>query len=224
MTPEENFDPKCECGSIDGNRTTVYCDVHKGTGVAPERSVMIGPWEIRMMQAARFFGTWSKCMSRQIGAVIVHDKTIIATGYNGPPRGVPECNTKKRYEELVRHVRDYSQGRDHIMLEKLEKEWGTKCPRQIMNYKSGQGLHICPAGHAESNAITNAAPEGVKIKDKIMYCYCPLPCMTCAKDIINSGLQAVFYLQGPDYDITSRWMLNEAGVYLIAVPKEMVGA
>ena len=184
----------------------------------------IQPWDIRMMLAAKFYGGWSKCMSRKIGAVIVEDKTILATGYNGPPRGVPECNTKERYEELVRHVRDYSQGRDYITLDALEKEWGTKCPRQIMGFKSGQGLHICTAGHAEANAITNAAREGHRIKGATMYCYCPLPCMICAKDIINSGITKVFYIQGPDYDPTSRWMLSQAGVVLVSVPKEMVSA
>ncbi len=33
----------------------------------------------------------SKCKSRQIGAVLVRDKSIIATGYNGPARGIDAC-------------------------------------------------------------------------------------------------------------------------------------
>lgn len=33
----------------------------------------------------------SKCLSRQIGVVIVRDHSIVSTGYNGPARGYPHC-------------------------------------------------------------------------------------------------------------------------------------
>jgi len=33
----------------------------------------------------------SPCLSRQIGAILVHDNSIISTGYNGPPRGYHHC-------------------------------------------------------------------------------------------------------------------------------------
>jgi len=33
----------------------------------------------------------STCLSRKIGAILVKDKSIISTGYNGPPRGIPHC-------------------------------------------------------------------------------------------------------------------------------------
>ena len=33
----------------------------------------------------------SPCLSRQIGAILVRDHSIISTGYNGPPRGIPHC-------------------------------------------------------------------------------------------------------------------------------------
>lgn len=38
----------------------------------------------------------SKCLRRKYGAVIVNNDEIIATGYNGPPRGEPHCTTCKR--------------------------------------------------------------------------------------------------------------------------------
>ncbi len=45
----------------------------------------------------------SKCLSRKIGAILVKDKLIIATGYNGPPRGIQRCderwNIDKRFME-----------------------------------------------------------------------------------------------------------------------------
>ena len=33
----------------------------------------------------------STCLRRQVGAVIVKDKRILATGYNGAPPGMPHC-------------------------------------------------------------------------------------------------------------------------------------
>jgi dCMP deaminase len=179
-------------------------------------------WHLRMMLAAEFFGSWSKCMSRKIGAVIVRDKTILATGYNGPPRGVPECHTEERYNKLHEQIMKDSQGRDDISVNQLKREWGTKCPRQIFGFKSGQGLHMCTAGHAESNAVANAAREGVRISGADMYCYCPLPCMNCAKMIIGAGLSRVFYVSGKDYDTESRWMLLNAGISLVGITSEMI--
>lgn len=40
----------------------------------------------------------SKCKSRQLGAIIVRDKSIVSTGYNGPPRGVSHCEPCPRKE------------------------------------------------------------------------------------------------------------------------------
>lgn len=33
----------------------------------------------------------SHCLSRQAGAIAVRDRHIVATGYNGPPKGYPHC-------------------------------------------------------------------------------------------------------------------------------------
>lgn len=44
-------------------------------------------WNIRFMELADHIAQWSKDRSTKIGAVIVKDKNIISTGYNGFPRG-----------------------------------------------------------------------------------------------------------------------------------------
>ena len=44
------------------------------------------------MDIARQVAARSNCMKRQVAAVIVADKRIISTGYNGTPRGVKNCN------------------------------------------------------------------------------------------------------------------------------------
>ena len=43
------------------------------------------------MQIAFLVAKRSPCLRRQVGAVLVKDKRMLATGYNGPPRGMRHC-------------------------------------------------------------------------------------------------------------------------------------
>jgi dCMP deaminase len=43
------------------------------------------------MEITRLVVSRSTCLRRQVGAVIVKDKKILATGYNGAPSGLPHC-------------------------------------------------------------------------------------------------------------------------------------
>src|SRR6056297_1400424 len=72
----------------------------------------------------------SKCLSRSIGAVLVKDKSIIGTGYNGPPRGVPHCG--------VRHNYDFDLIQAYAYKGVAVTDIVTKCPRKLLNYKSGE--------------------------------------------------------------------------------------
>ncbi|MBM3190687.1 MAG: cytidine deaminase [Chloroflexi bacterium] len=49
-------------------------------------------WDQYFMEIARQVATRSTCLRRQVGAVIVRDKRILATGYNGAPRGLDHCD------------------------------------------------------------------------------------------------------------------------------------
>jgi dCMP deaminase len=49
-------------------------------------------WDQYFMDIAHKVAARSNCMKRQVAAVIVADKRIISTGYNGTPRGVKNCN------------------------------------------------------------------------------------------------------------------------------------
>jgi dCMP deaminase len=46
--------------------------------------------------------------------------------------------------------------------------------------------------HAERNAIYNAALEGVSLKNSTIYLTSGLPCMDCARGIVNSGIKTVY--------------------------------
>jgi dCMP deaminase len=44
------------------------------------------------MEIARLVARISTCLRRQVGAVMVKDKNILATGYNGTPSGITHCS------------------------------------------------------------------------------------------------------------------------------------
>ena len=49
-------------------------------------------WHTYFMRIARVATTRSTCDRKHVGAVIVRDKTILSTGYNGSIRGLPHCD------------------------------------------------------------------------------------------------------------------------------------
>ncbi len=99
-------------------------------------------WDKRFMELAKTIGSWSSCFqeNRKIGAVIVRNKRILTTGYNGAAAGVVSC------------------------VERGE------CMRRKMNIPSGTRQELCYAIHAEQNAIIQAAKLGVSIEGATMYC------------------------------------------------------
>ena len=169
----------------------------------------------------------SKCLSRKIGAVIVKDKTIISTGYNGPSRDVRRCDERWLVDPEIRkeyNRKAMEKGRSDLLLTSLSKsdkryqeEFFGKCPRYVpmMGFKSGQGLEWCVAGHAERNAICNAAREGMpSLKGCTIYMSCGVPCTPCQIEIKNSGIEEivctdiVFY----DNDRSAKYQLEESGL------------
>ncbi len=99
-------------------------------------------WDKRFMELADTVASWSSCFqeNRQVGAVIVKNKRILTTGYNGAPSGVLNC-----------------------------KERG-ECLRRKLNIASGTRAELCYAVHAEQNAIIQAAKLGVSIDGATLYC------------------------------------------------------
>ncbi len=49
-------------------------------------------WDEYFMNIAKEVASRSNCVKRKVGAVIVREKRIVSTGYNGTPRGVNNCN------------------------------------------------------------------------------------------------------------------------------------
>lgn len=141
-------------------------------------------WDIYFKTVCTAIATKSPCLSRQIGAVLVRDKSIVATGYNGPPRGVPHCDSDARRDYIIERLGDealaYPALVDKIM-----------CPRAAMNYESGYGLHHCIAAHAERNCLINAARLGVSTLKTTLYMNCIMPCKDCLIELINAGVEEI---------------------------------
>lgn len=61
--------------------------------VAAAMSAFLRPsWDEYFMDIAKVVGRRSNCMKRQVAAVVVKDRRIVSTGYNGTPRGAKNCN------------------------------------------------------------------------------------------------------------------------------------
>jgi len=48
-------------------------------------------WDEYFMEITKLVATRSTCLRRQVGAVLVKDKKILTTGYNGAPSQLPHC-------------------------------------------------------------------------------------------------------------------------------------
>lgn len=112
------------------------------------------------MEIAHLVATRATCPRRSVGAVVVKDRRIVATGYNGAPAGLPHCPP-----------------------EGDKNEWPAGC------LISG---HCMRSLHAEQNCLLQAAKIGVSCDGAAIYVTCQ-PCNTCAKMIINAGINRVVY-------------------------------
>ena len=113
----------------------------------------------------------STCLRRKYGAVIVKNDEIIATGYNGAPRGRKNCC-----------------------------EIG-KCIREELNVPRGERYELCRSVHAEQNAIISAERSKMlggtlflcgKNYDDDSYVSNSNPCSMCKRAIINSGIKDIY--------------------------------
>lgn len=56
------------------------------------RKIVRPKWDAYFIGFAFQASKRSACLSRAVGAVLVREKNILATGYNGPPSGLPHCS------------------------------------------------------------------------------------------------------------------------------------
>lgn len=110
------------------------------------------------------------CIRRDFGAVIVKNDEIIATGYNGAPRGRKNC-TDLNF-----------------------------CIREKLKIPRGERYEVCRSVHAEQNAIISAERNRMigstlylvgKNYNDGSYVENAMPCSMCKRLIINAGIEKV---------------------------------
>ena len=123
----------------------------------------------------------STCLRRQYGAIIVKNDEIIATGYNGAPRGRRNCS-----------------------------DLGY-CTREAMRVPRGERYELCRSVHAEANAIISAARRDMvggtlylAGKDAVTgeILSDATSCAMCRRLIINAGLEKVVIRTAPGAYVT----------------------
>jgi dCMP deaminase len=180
----------------------------------------------KYMKLARLLGEDSNpCYSRKIGVLIV-DPTInkiVGTGYNGPPRGTPHCDSKEHlanvvWPQLSENERSLLNFKPITMEEFVDKYNGCQtCPRRLVGAPSGKRLELCSCAHAEANAIVNASQN---VHGCEMFAWCPLPCIECTKLVINAGIKRVYcYKETADYSVGSRYLFKQANVDVVELDK-----
>jgi dCMP deaminase len=165
-------------------------------------------WDKYYLGLAKMVGDNSKCLSRKIGSVLVKDNSIIATGYNGPAKGCLHCNQRpwEFYYSLDCNTPN----------NKKHTGYPTKCPRQELGYKSGEGLHLCSSVHSERNCLLQCARLGISTRGSTIYAYCPIPCKDCVIELINAGVSKVVCLPGL-YDKYSIELIKDSDIILTTV-------
>ena len=152
----------------------------------------------------------SSCLSRNIGALLVRDNSILSTGYNSPPRGVPHCGHERILEDNV----IYHELRA-VMKNTKRKDMGTTCPRKLIpDYVSGKRMELCPAQHAEVNCISNAARVGVITYGATLYMNCIMPCKNCFGALINAGIKELVLDDIKFYDEHTKFLKDNSDILI----------
>jgi dCMP deaminase len=120
------------------------------------------------MLIAKLVSTRSTCNSRPTGAVLVKERQILATGYNGSMPGAPHCIDQKM------------------------PDGSPYCHRRALQIADVDKYNFCRASHAEANAIAQAAKHGIAIKGASLYVTLE-PCYVCIKLLATAQIERVFF-------------------------------
>lgn len=140
-------------------------------------------WDEYFLEIAQVVAKRSTCMRRFYGAVIVKDKIIISTGFNGSARGEVNCIDAQ------------------------------ECVREKLNVPKGERYELCVAVHAEQNAIINGDPVKMKGGTIYIAGFnsdgtlaSGEPCLMCRRMIKNAMISRVVYLDAngdaKEYNLT----------------------
>lgn len=207
-----------------------------------------------MRQARQLGEDDNPCYSRHIGVVLVRvyddgASKVLGTGYNGPPRSTPHCDSREYLEEIVwpqltteekrfaltQVPESYraaallvegdavAQERHQRIVFQLSFQGCKTCPRRLVGAGSGERTELCSCEHAEKNAIANAACD---LHGSWAFCWCGVACWDCAKLMVNAGIRRAYFIDdgGSDYSFGSRWLFRKKGLEItVRKPEEYLG-
>ncbi len=75
-------------------------------------------WEQYFLEIAKVVAKRSTCLRRQVGCILVKDKQILTTGYNGAPKGITHCSQKG----CIREKENVPSGQRHELCRGLHAE------------------------------------------------------------------------------------------------------
>ena len=163
----------------------------------------IEKWDKYFLNICTSVASKSPCLSRKIGAILVRDKSIISTGYNGPPRGIPHCGHERWMKDIV--LQEEAEN-----LHPRTLDFYGSCPRQVLGYTSGTHMELCPAQHAEENVISNAARLGVSVLNSTLYMNSIIPCQKCFGTLINAGIVEIVINNITLYDKYTQFLIDNS--------------
>lgn len=161
-----------------------------------------------LMNVAYSASHGSKCLKRQVGAVIAIENEPLASGYNENPSGLKPCIEQfgTCYRDIFRHEQYEGLAAAGVkcpycaepMQRKLIPPWlCPACGKRLDDaFFPDRAMKWCTALHAEERAIINAA--GRDLREAVLYTT-TFPCTLCAEKIIHTGIRDVVYVEAyPD--------------------------
>lgn len=129
------------------------------------------------LSIAQVVSSRSSCLRAHYGAVLVNHDRIISTGYNGNPRGLPNCCDVGR------------------------------CTKEDPDHNSSpESYNVCRSVHAEMNALMQATPDELdgatlylwgEILDIVTWKTVPAtPCPICLRMLMNAGVCDIISIDG----------------------------
>jgi dCMP deaminase len=164
-------------------------------------------WDTYFHSICQTVSSKSPCLSRKIGAILVRDHSIISTGYNGPPRGIPHCGKARILSDKALAEK---LGSLNISIELIN----SKCPRRLLGYESGTGMQWCTSQHAEENAVSNAARLGVSVLNSTLYMNSVIPCQKCYGTLINAGIIEIVIENVKAYDQWTKLLIDYSNIVI----------
>jgi len=165
--------------------------------------------EEMLMDVARVVARRGTCSRAQVGVVFAREGRILATGYNGAPRGLPHCE----HESYT--IVDYDPNGEPSWVDYLRESRSLWVGETW--YFDGQTTSNEPTctvvEHAERNAVAFAARQGIRLGGSRAFCT-HAPCLDCARALLSVGIESLTY-ETP-YRITAGVeLLQKQGIQVI---------